>query len=40
LREIFDPCFKIVEIRRMNEMLPSAELFGKDFLWAVRMLRR
>jgi SAM-dependent methyltransferase len=39
LREIFESHFKIVEIRRMNEMLPSDKAFGKDFLWAVRMLK-
>lgn len=39
LRQIFGSAFKLVQIRRMREMLPSDELFGKDFLWAVRMLR-
>jgi hypothetical protein len=39
LRHIFEPWFNIVEMRRMNEMLPSDKLFGKDFLWAIRMLK-
>lgn len=39
LRTIFEPRFTIVEMRRMHEMLPSDESFGKDFLCAVRMIR-
>ena len=37
LRKIFDSCFDIVDVRRMNEMRPSDKLFGKDFLRAIRM---
>ena len=40
LRHIFASCFTVVEIRRMAEMLPSDEVFGKDFLWAVRMCKK
>jgi SAM-dependent methyltransferase len=39
LHKIFESCLNIVEIRRMNEMLPSDKLFGKGFLWAVRMVK-
>ncbi|GAC1590817.1 MAG: class I SAM-dependent methyltransferase [Candidatus Velthaea sp.] len=40
LRQIFGSCFELVDIRRMNEMLPTDRLYGKDFLSAVRMLKR
>ena len=39
LLAIFGSCFRIVEIRPMKEVPPSDELFGKDFLWAVRMIK-
>jgi hypothetical protein len=32
--------FNIVEMRHMRDMQPQDELFGKSFLWAVRMHRR
>ena len=40
LRPIFEHDFELVEIRRMMEMHPANELYGKDFLQAVRLQRR
>lgn len=40
LRQIFSRAFAILDIRRMRETPPGAGLFGKDFLWAVRMCNR
>lgn len=40
LRQIFETCFDIVEFRRMHEMLPTDEKYGKDFLSAVRTIKR
>jgi hypothetical protein len=39
LREIFASHFDVVEIRQMREMPSGEGLFGKSFLWAVRMLK-
>jgi SAM-dependent methyltransferase len=40
LRDIFGCRFHFAEIRRMSNMQPEDKLFGKDFLWTARMLRK
>jgi SAM-dependent methyltransferase len=40
LRDIFGSRFNFTEIRRMRNMRPEDKLFGKDFLWTARMVRK
>ena len=40
LRDIFGARFHFTDIRRMRNMRPEDKLFGKDFLWAARMVRK
>jgi SAM-dependent methyltransferase len=40
LRDIFASRFDFTQIRRMRNMRPEDKLFGKDFLWTARMVKK
>lgn len=40
LHRIFDASFEIVAFRQMREVLPTDDVYGKDFLSVVRMRKR
>lgn len=40
LRKIFSKDFQNIEIRKMKEFSETENLFGKDFLWTVKMERK
>lgn len=40
LQRIFSPKFTINECRKMRETGPAEQVFGKEFLWVVSMVRR
>jgi len=40
LRKIFSNDFQNIEIRKMKELSETENLFGKDFLWTVKMKRK
>ncbi|HEX8734551.1 MAG TPA: hypothetical protein VF721_04460 [Pyrinomonadaceae bacterium] len=40
LEKIFSSQFHNIQIRRMKELPESSKVFGKDFLWAVKMEKK